>query len=532
MLIKASLLLFLLASTPASSNPVGTLEIEMTFSNEGAKLPNGENCDTFPWNFKCDVFFIICITEESSTRRCNLHYEKTHPVRNTGVLSKSVVVNYTSDQTIKMTVTIMDHDLLSSPDLIAEYTYSFLPSALVSQQNILPTSTGGAHPSTEMRMWVRRRCKPNHFGSKCTPCGVIEGRGFCDSDGLQTCHPGYFGPKCSQFDFCSDSPPCAPFAVCENTEDSFRCLCDGTSGKRCELGFDPCEEHICHHNGTCTAVGVNRNFAECVNCSIGWSGLHCRERVDACAQEEKRLGRLPCANGGHCVNRMNGTVLTCLCADGWRGARCETSLVKASAIVAVVTICLLALLAGCIFTLVRCFRVYLLPKLRLIVKKQRSVEMQPVKVDSRGELWRANNLYEEMGTQCATAKTEPQGTADLGPPPSKTYPNRLTKAEYSHFSSPPFSVNDDDYEDYETMDIQQHDPTHTCFKPTPSPESVDGEEYEPVSMRAHDGDLAIQALEAGSVCVNNEDYEELTKGAVNRPLPAPQEKSNRNENFC
>lgn len=521
MLIKASLLLFLLASTPASSNPVGTLEIEMTFSNEGAKLPNGENCDTFPWNFKCDVFFIICITEESSTRRCNLHYEKTHPVRNTGVLSKSVVVNYTSDQTIKMTVTIMDHDLLSSPDLIAEYTYSFLPSALVSQQNILPTSTGGAHPSTEMRMWVRRRCKPNHFGSKCTPCGVIEGRGFCDSDGLQTCHPGYFGPKCSQFDFCSDSPPCAPFAVCENTEDSFRCLCDGTSGKRCELGFDPCEEHICHHNGTCTAVGVNRNFAECVNCSIGWSGLHCRERVDACAQEEKRLGRLPCANGGHCVNRMNGTVLTCLCADGWRGARCETSLVKASAIVAVVTICLLALLAGCIFTLVRCFRVYLLPKLRLIVKKQRSVEMQPVKVDSRGELWRANNLYEEMGTQCATAKTEPQGTADLGPPP-----------KYSHFSSPPFSVNDDDYEDYETMDIQQHDPTHTCFKPTPSPESVDGEEYEPVSMRAHDGDLAIQTLEAGSVCVNNEEYEELTKGAVNRPLPAPQEKSNRNENFC
>ncbi|KAL5965485.1 Delta-like protein 3 [Taenia solium] len=512
MLIASLCLLLLFTAISAASKPIGTLEIGVTFSSRRAKLPSGENCDSFFWNYKCDIFFIICVGETSSTRECNLYYARTHPARNVEILSDAFTVEYTSDQMVNLTITVMDHDRLSSPDFIAGYTYSFLPSELVGLQEIHPTDKGNAHFSTEMRVQVRRRCKPHFYGSKCIPCDVPEEKGYCDSEGLQICHSGYFGPGCSQYDFCGYSPPCAPFAVCENTEDSFKCLCDGTSGRRCEVGFDPCEEHICLHNGMCTAVGVNRNFAECVNCDAGWSGLHCEEKVEACVQEERRLGRPPCANGGHCVNRMNGTVLTCLCEDGWRGPRCEMSFVEASAIVVVIAISLLALLAGCIFALVCCFRVCLLPRLRPIIKKQKGVEMQSVKENSNGVLWRANNLYEELGTQSATAMTKSLRLLDHNPPPGKI-------------------VDDADYEEYETVDTQQYDPIHTTFAPASAPESVDEEAYEPLSVRFHDEDLATQTPNSGSVYVNNEEYEELTEEAVDRPLPVPPTISGTNKDF-
>ncbi|KAL5109541.1 hypothetical protein TcWFU_010027 [Taenia crassiceps] len=515
------LLPLLFAAIPASTKPIGTLEIVVQFSSRRAKLPNGENCDSFIWNYKCDIFFIICAAEVSSTRECNLYRTRTQPVRNAETLSKSFDFNYSSNQMIKMSITVMDHDLLSDADFIAGYTYAFLPSALVGLQEIQPTSVGDAHHSTEMHVRVRRKCKPHFYGSECTLCDIPEDKGFCDPDGLQICYPGYSGPGCSQYDFCGISSPCAPFAVCENTGDSFRCLCDGTLGKRCEVDFDPCEEHICLHNGTCTTVGVNGNFAECVDCDVGWSGLHCEEKVDVCMQEERRLGRPPCANGGHCVSRKNGTVLTCLCEDGWRGPRCEMSFAKASAIVVVIAICLLALLAGCIFALACCFRVYLLPRLRLISEKQKGVEMQPTKEDLNADMWRANNLYEEMGIQSAIVTKKPLRILDQNPPPGEMYASWSNRVNNSHWSPSPFIADDASYEEYETMDIQRGNPTHTFFSPASAPESVDEEEYEPVSTRLNDADFSIQTPNSGSVYANNEEYEELTERSVDRPLPAP-----------
>lgn len=159
--------------------------------------------------------------------------------------------------------------------------------------------------------------------------------------------------------------------------------------------------------------------------------------------------------------------------------------------------------------------------------------MQPVKGDLNGDLWRANNLYEEMGTQPAIATRKPLGIQDHDIPSSKMYVNWSVKAKYFHLFSSPFSVDDADYEEYETMNFQQYNSTHTSFPPASAPESVDEEEYEPVSMRLklHDGDLAIQTSNSSSVYVNNEEYEELTEGAADRPLPTPPATSGINKDF-
>ena len=101
-------------------------------------------------------------------------------------------------------------------------------------------------------------------------------------------------------------------------------------GARCEMGFDPCEEHVCLNGGTCSAIGEHENFAECINCSSGWSGPHCEEREDICISETRRLGRPPCYNGGHCVSSLNGTVLKCFCESGWQGERCDVSFSRVS----------------------------------------------------------------------------------------------------------------------------------------------------------------------------------------------------------
>ncbi|VDM35445.1 unnamed protein product [Hydatigera taeniaeformis] len=431
----------------------------------------------------------------------------------------------------------MDNDRLSDPDLIGTYTYSFLPSALSSWEHIYPNNRKNAHSSTNLsavrvkqpvlslhspfyfRMYVkiRRTCKPHHFGPSCIPCHIPKARGTCDFNGFPICNAGrllcttsslgYSGPECSQHNFCRDSSPCAPFAVCVNTEDSFICLCDGTSGKRCEVGFDPCSEHICLHNGTCIAVGENRNFAECINCDVGWSGLHCEEKADACAEEERRLGRPPCANGGHCVSRMNGTVLTCLCEDGWQGPRCEMAFTTVGHC-GIVRRLLLSQIKSAFHSIPFRYQLFLWPsQFASSITKPRGVEMQPVKVDLNGDLCKANNLYEEMGNKSATGGKKLLESLDYDLPSSK-------------------SVNDADYEDYEAMAIQQYDPIHKAFTPVPASESFDNEEYEPVSMRAHDGGLVTQTPEPGSAYLNNEEYETVSETTDYRPLPAPPMGSN------
>ncbi len=102
-------------------------------------------------------------------------------------------------------------------------------------------------------------------------------------------------------------------------------------GAPCKRGYDPCSDHTCRHNGTCVVIGEHGNFAECRNCSSGWAGSLCDDEVTACELAEARLGRPPCENHGHCVNRNTSTSrYSCLCEAGWQGSQCETSFSKVS----------------------------------------------------------------------------------------------------------------------------------------------------------------------------------------------------------
>uniref|UniRef100_A0A5K3FJF0 Secreted protein n=1 Tax=Mesocestoides corti TaxID=53468 RepID=A0A5K3FJF0_MESCO len=43
-------------------NPIGSLRVAVDYTNTRSKLVSGKSCDTFPWNFKCDIYFKICVT--------------------------------------------------------------------------------------------------------------------------------------------------------------------------------------------------------------------------------------------------------------------------------------------------------------------------------------------------------------------------------------------------------------------------------------------------------------------------------------
>ncbi|KAM7542426.1 hypothetical protein Aperf_G00000001079 [Anoplocephala perfoliata] len=323
-----------------------------------------------------------------------------------------------------------------------------------------------------MMLTVKRTCAINHFGDDC--CSVPGDRGYCDSDGNPSCYPSYFGPGCTLVDSCRNST-CASFATCEQIGESFTCHCDNTSGERCEEGYDPCREHTCEHGGVCVPTGENKNFAKCVNCSSGWEGLHCEKRLFICELETLKLGHPPCVNGGHCiVSPTNDSTFTCLCASGWQGDRCEVSSLKASVIVAVISMCILILIVCCIIAAVWCCRVYALPKVK-------GVELRPIKSKSIGELSRANNIYEIARDQLKSQDTSYTATVKQNGTPVKAIPQR----------SP---VNDDEYE---IMFAQGK-----FRSPSPAPElAKEEEDYEPVSYK-----LKYSLLSEAKSISNNEYY--------------------------
>lgn len=48
-------------------------------------------------------------------------------------------------------------------------------------------------------------------------------------------------------------------------------------------------------------------------CDDGWAGSDCSENIDDCADNS-------CANGGTCLNQVDG--FTCLCTPAWKGVTC------------------------------------------------------------------------------------------------------------------------------------------------------------------------------------------------------------------
>lgn len=168
---------------------------------------------------------------------------------------------------------------------------------------------------------------------------------------------GWYGEFCHKVDTCF-LKPCAPYAICSNTDDEEGriCYCNGGSGKPClfdsslflgkvcmsypwirwaiHLGLecyqvqDPCDPSPCHNGGVCTRTGSHLEQFLC-ECKEFWYGPTCDQRQSACAWEKRTLANNNdsstevCLNGGVCQDNPIEFGYTCLCSSGWKGKRCE-----------------------------------------------------------------------------------------------------------------------------------------------------------------------------------------------------------------
>ncbi|KAM3716972.1 Delta-like protein [Dirofilaria immitis] len=130
------------------------------------------------------------------------------------------------------------------------------------------------------------------------------------------CPKGYTGRYCQvAASSCSDSP-CQNGANCMEIRGAFFCSCSsGWTGTTCDIEIKPCDGVHCFNGGKC----IERNGAggyDCL-CPLGFTGKHCEENSNECAQFN------PCLNGGRCIDEVNN--YKCQCPDGFSGTLCQDS---------------------------------------------------------------------------------------------------------------------------------------------------------------------------------------------------------------
>uniref|UniRef100_A0A158Q7E6 Delta-like protein n=1 Tax=Elaeophora elaphi TaxID=1147741 RepID=A0A158Q7E6_9BILA len=150
------------------------------------------------------------------------------------------------------------------------------------------------------------------------------------------CPKGFTGRYCQvAASSCSDSP-CQNGASCMEIRGVFSCRClPGWTGTTCDIEIRPCDGVHCfngqfillqggvlarggcglHKGGKC----IERNGAggyDCL-CPLGFTGKHCKENSNECAQFN------PCMNGGRCIDEVNN--YKCQCPDGYGGTLCQDS---------------------------------------------------------------------------------------------------------------------------------------------------------------------------------------------------------------
>ena len=102
------------------------------------------------------------------------------------------------------------------------------------------------------------------------------------------------------------------------------CICpDGFSGDHCEIidAFDECSESPCLNGGTCTEVSQSVLGDYLCDCTAGFDGQSCQNRVCGTG------GHQACLNSGYCFD--DAVTLSkygdddCFCPSGYEGHRCE-----------------------------------------------------------------------------------------------------------------------------------------------------------------------------------------------------------------
>merc|ERR1719183_1338849 len=106
------------------------------------------------------------------------------------------------------------------------------------------------------------------------------------------------------------SATCSRFALCTNTDGSYKCACNQGftgDGKRCidvnDCYVDKKDEKKGKSHGACSDTGVN-DFKYV--CDSGWTDKYCGADIDECATG-------PCKNSGKCTDKAGVYGYTCEC---------------------------------------------------------------------------------------------------------------------------------------------------------------------------------------------------------------------------
>ncbi|CAH8503644.1 unnamed protein product [Heterobilharzia americana] len=307
----------------------GSIEINIRYENYQGKLKNGHTCDIF--NFQCDVFCVIRVYESSpqQTQMYLIHEEKTPVIRNTGWLTKRILLSVypssSSDQnevkTYFLDMNFYDDDPFTSSDNIAK-VYGTLQFTSVNLPT--PVALTSDNPYISVKADARITCRQHYYSTNCNVfCIPLDSVYTCGKNGEKLCAPGRTGPDCIR-DYCA-AKSCPHPTVCKNLPDKHKaiCICQEKYGTGC----DACLSNPCKNNGQCQTVEDDEIVC---TCSDNWTGELCTtstERNTSYRHQPSLLkaeypNKPKCLNGG--IIDQNHAHNRCICKHEWTGVRCET----------------------------------------------------------------------------------------------------------------------------------------------------------------------------------------------------------------
>ncbi|CAD5124766.1 DgyrCDS13030 [Dimorphilus gyrociliatus] len=136
-------------------------------------------------------------------------------------------------------------------------------------------------------------------------------------DGItcETCPIGTWGENCAFICRCKNAQDCNVVTGCSDCP-------PGYTGGSCDQDIDECANNkfICG-NGNCN--NLNGTY-ECI-CNPGYHFAYGNcSKTDECLEYEKKQNKVPCENGGHCIDKLDD--FECNCTEGFEGKRCENDI--------------------------------------------------------------------------------------------------------------------------------------------------------------------------------------------------------------